>query len=87
MRSITAAAIRSSPNTDPHLLNSRFVVITTDCLSYASADLCQVFGHESSGDYAAIGSSSSSGAVRSKKASMTSAGTLYPMVECGLFRL
>ncbi len=37
MRSITAAAIRSPPNTDPHLLNSRFVVITTDCLSYASA--------------------------------------------------
>lgn len=36
MRSITAAAIWSSPNTDPHLLNSRFVVITTDCLPYAS---------------------------------------------------
>ena len=54
---------------------------------FFQSDLCQVFGHESSGDYAAIGSSSSSGAVRSKKASMTSAGTLYPMVECGLFRL
>lgn len=37
MWSITAAAIWSSPNTDPHLLNSRFVVITTGCLSYASA--------------------------------------------------
>lgn len=37
MRSITEAAIWSSPNTDPHLLNSRFVVIATDCLSYASA--------------------------------------------------
>lgn len=37
MLSITAAAIWSSPNTDPHLLNSGFVVIAADCLSYASA--------------------------------------------------
>lgn len=29
----TAAAIWSSPNTAPHRLNSRFVVMTTDCRS------------------------------------------------------
>ena len=32
-RSITAAAIWSSPKTEPHLENSRLVVNTTDCLS------------------------------------------------------
>ncbi len=31
MQSMTAD-IWSSPNADPHLLNSRFVVITADCL-------------------------------------------------------
>lgn len=36
-RSITAAAIRSSPNTDPHLLSSGFVVIAADRFSWASA--------------------------------------------------
>ena len=33
MRSMTAAAIWSSPKTEPYLLNSRFVVITTDWAS------------------------------------------------------
>lgn len=50
-------------------------------------DLCQDFGHESSRPYAAIGTVSDLGAVRSKNAPMASAGTLCPMVECGLLRL
>ncbi len=55
--------------------------------SRCSSDLCQDFGHESSRPYAAIGTVSDLGAVRSKNAPMASAGTLYPMVECGLLRL
>ena len=38
IRSITTAAIRSSPNTAPHRQNSRFVVMTTDCRSWASVN-------------------------------------------------
>lgn len=40
------------------------------------SDLCQDFGHGSSRNQAAIGMASSDGAVRSKKASIASAGTL-----------
>ena len=38
-------------------------------------DLCQDFGHGSLRDYAAMGSPSSAGLVRSKKDSMACAGT------------
>ena len=44
-------------------------------LSVAYVDLCQVFGHGSSRDYAAMGSPSSAGLVRSKNDSMACAGT------------
>ena len=40
------------------------------------ADLCQVFGHGSLRNYAAMGSPSSAGLVLSKNDSMACAGTL-----------
>lgn len=53
----------------------------------ALSDLRQDFGHASSRNQAAMESSSGFGAMRSKKAAITSAGTLWPVVEWNLRRL
>ena len=45
-----------------------------EALAWERDDLCQDFGHGSSRIYAAMGSSSAVGLVRSKKASMAWAG-------------
>ena len=65
------ATIAATFSWDPPQLRFRYMPST----NRHGYDLCQVFGHGSSRNYAAMGSPSSACLVRSKNESMTCAGT------------